>query len=130
MFPSDEYYTYKTGTSQCSGVRVEDKINTDGPAPLDDKSNVALQFFAYGDSPYDSSCDACNTCIGEDGAKEDFCSRFDCTVPTSQLPADNTCTFEGPEFNCVKDVLIPYMNRKIEAGDAAFMAHTGDFISK
>lgn len=39
-------------------------------------------------------------------------------------------TFEGPEYDCVKNVLIPYMNDKIENGDAAFMAHTGDFIRK
>ena len=124
--PSD-YYKYTNGTTYCSGVRVENKINIDGPAPLDNKSDVAVQFFAYGDTPYDSHI---NTCIGDDGNKENDCTRFDCTASTSKLPSDNTCTYEGPEFACVRDSLIPFMNSKIDAGDAAFMAHTGDIISE
>lgn len=103
---------------------MEDSINIDGPAPFTNKTNVALQFFAYGDTPYDSHA---NTCIGEDGTKETECSRFDCT---GELDVGNTCTFEGSEYDCLRDVTIPWMNRMIDAGDAAFMAHTGDIISK
>jgi len=98
------------------------------------KANVAMQFFAFGDTPYDKRCDTCNTCIAEDGVtKQADCTRFDCIlkyITESQLPKDNTCTFEGPDYACVNDVLIPYMNSKIASGDAAFIAHAGDFLGE
>ena len=39
-------------------------------------------------------------------------------------------TFEGEEYNCVQKYTIPYMNKRIADGDAAFMVHAGDFISE
>jgi hypothetical protein len=31
---------------------------------------------------------------------------------------------------CIKDYVIPYMNDKIDAGDAAFIAHCGDILGE
>ena len=124
------YYGYNLDeSSKCNG---DGATNWQGPAPFDDKSNTVVQFFAWGDAPYDSSCDICNTCIAEDGVtKESECTRFDCTVPNKDiesLPIQNTCTYEGYEYICVRDRLIPYMNAKMDGGDASFSVHVGDII--
>ena len=73
--PTDTYYGYTNeGTSICDMTGV---ANWQGPAPFADKSNVAIQFFAWGDTPYDYDCDSCNTCIAADGVtKEDDCTRY------------------------------------------------------
>ena len=103
------------------------KTNVQGPVPFSDMSNVALKFFAFGDTPDDSTI---NTCIGNDGSKENNCTRFNCVGSQSELPPNNTCTYEGPEYACIRDTLIPYMNAKIDAEDAAFMSHVGDLIGE
>ena len=72
-----EYYQYTSAGTQCE---LNGKSNWQGPAPFVDKSNVALQFFAFGDTPYDNTCSTCNTCIGEDGSKEEDCTRYDCIL--------------------------------------------------
>jgi len=113
---------------------LKDEPNWQGPAPFSDKSNVALQLFAFADTPYDSKsgCASCNTCIAEDGiTKEEDCTRFDCILANStlsELPDDNTCTFEGKDYECVEETLIPYMNSQIAAGDAALILHAGDIL--
>lgn len=123
---SSDYYKYTNSTTKCTGANVIQQTNINGPQPLSDKTNVAIQFFAFGDTPYDSHS---NTCIDANGQKEEDCTAWDCTASsTSNLPADNTCTFEGREYECVRDSLLPYMNGRMEGGDAAFVAHTGDFI--
>jgi len=99
-----------------------------GPVPFADKSDVVVQFFAFGDSPYDAKCEKCNTCIAlDDVTQEADCTRFDCLDYTT-LEDDNTCTYEGREYECWRDTIIPYMNSRIDAGDAAFSVHAGDFI--
>ena len=122
-------YSYaNTGTSKCDG---NGSSNYQGPAPLADKSDVAIQFFAFGDTPYDDSCNICNTCLAEDGSKEDDCSRFTCTVSNNNmdtLEIDNTCTYEGNDYICLRDNILPYMNTGTNNGDAAFSAHVGDII--
>ena len=42
------YYEYTADTTKCDGGGAN---NIQGPAPLADKSNVALQLFALGDTP-------------------------------------------------------------------------------
>eukprot|EP01083_Nonionella_stella_P024110 66678_1 len=124
-----DYYQYNNTGTVCP--HLNDEINWQGPAPFANKTNVALQFFAFGDTPYDASCSDCNTCIAANGTVEQDCSRFDCilkNITISKLPADNTCTYEGPEYECVRDNLIPYMNEQIDAGEASFIAHAGDII--
>jgi hypothetical protein len=44
-------YEYTTDTTKCNGSNRD--YNIQGPAPLPDKSDVAFQFFAFGDTPYD-----------------------------------------------------------------------------
>ena len=46
------------------------------------------------------------------------------------LPVNNTCTYEGPEYECVRDSILPYMNDEIAAENAAFIAHAGDIMSE
>ena len=36
----------------------------------------------------------------------------------------------GPEYECVEDSIIPYMNTKMEADEAAFVYHCGDILGK
>jgi hypothetical protein len=47
-----------------------------------------------------------------------------------EMPANNTCTYEGNDYDCVRDSIVPYMNGLIADGDAASIAHIGDFISE
>ena len=86
--------------------------------------NTVLQFFAMGDSPYDQSA---NTCIAKDGSPQQPCTRYDCTR-ANNLPDENTCTYEGTEYKCIKSNIIPYINDKLASGEAAFVVHVGDFI--
>ena len=105
--------------------------NFDGPAPLPDKSNVAIQFFAFGDTPYDGYCETCNTCINN-GVFEQNCTLYDCilkNIGMSGLDPGNTCTYQGPDYSCIQNSLMPYMNAQIALGEAAFIAHCGDFLS-
>jgi len=133
--PTADYYQYTKIGTQCDYLgelfQVPAPENYQGPAPFPDKSNVALQFFAFGDTPYDYACSKCNTCIGEDGTKEDDCTRFDCilsNITMDDLPVENTCTYEGVDYACVRDSIIPYMNSRIAVGDAAFILHAGDIL--
>jgi len=87
--------------------------------------NVALQFFGLGDTPYDENA---NTCVAADGrTKLNPCTLYECTN-IATLAEGNSCTYEGSDYNCVKNHLIPYMNARIAAGDAAFIAHAGDIM--
>ena len=75
-------------------------------------------------------CNTCNTCI-EKGQPVADCNLYDCTVGNSQissLPIDNTCTYEGEDYNCLKDVILPWMQGQTEAGEADFSVHVGDII--
>jgi len=133
--PTVDYYQYTNVGTQCEYLgelfQIPAPDNYQGPAPFTDKSNVALQFFAFGDTPYDNQCSDCNTCYAEDGTKEDDCTRFDCilkNITMDDLPLDNTCTYEGKDYMCVKESIIPYMNSRMDAGDAAFVLHAGDIL--
>ena len=45
------------------------------------------------DSPYDEDCSTCNTCIGENGTKEEDCVRYDCVledIGMPEFPVENT----------------------------------------
>eukprot|EP00581_Thalassiosira_minuscula_P014206 CAMPEP_0183721870 /NCGR_PEP_ID=MMETSP0737-20130205/13999_1 /TAXON_ID=385413 /ORGANISM="Thalassiosira miniscula, Strain CCMP1093" /LENGTH=488 /DNA_ID=CAMNT_0025951933 /DNA_START=886 /DNA_END=2352 /DNA_ORIENTATION=+ len=121
--PPTSYYEYTNDGDECSWQ---------GPAPFEDKSNVAVQFFSLGDTPYDSGCRRCNTCLDEvTGDALASCPYYDCTlkkIDMDQLPVNNTCTYEGTQYKCNKNNLIPDMNRIIDAGDAAFVVHAGDII--
>lgn len=91
---------------------------------------MALQFFAFGDTPYDDDCDTCNTCI-ENGAQVDDCTLYTCTIDNlniSSLPVNNTCTYEGTDFTCLQESILPYMQAQTELGEAEFSVHVGDII--
>ena len=113
------YEYYKSENSKCS---EDNESNWQGPTPR--SNDTVLQFFAFGDVPYD---DNANTCIGEDGLPQIPCTRYDCTTPRL-LPRENKCTYEGSEYKCLKDNIIPYMNDKVAVGNVAFALHVGDII--
>ena len=46
MAPSDGYYTYVQDGTSCE---LDNQRNWQGPAPFSDKSNVIVQFFAFGE---------------------------------------------------------------------------------
>ena len=92
-----------------------------GPAPLPDDSNLVVKFFALGDTPYDGLAKSCIV----NGESIKPCPLYNCQKP-SELPLDNTCTWEGSDFACVQDTIIPYM--KSQAETAAFAMHIGDFV--
>ncbi len=84
-----------------------------------------IDFWAFGDSPYDYLV---NTCLDDDG-NPSTCN--DCAVSNSNmedLPYPNTCTFKGEDFECLKESIIPFMNRKMNGGDGAFQLHVGDIL--
>ena len=88
---------------------------------------MALQFFAFGDTPYD---DISNTCI-ENGIHVEDCALYTCTVSNSDLdslPVNNTCTYKGLHFACLKNSILPYMQAQTEMGEAAFSVHVGDIL--
>ena len=37
-------------------------------------------------------------------------------------------TFEGHQYECMRDLLLPYMNVRVEEGGTVFVAYTGGFI--
>eukprot|EP00986_Skeletonema_menzelii_P006648 scaffold2532_cov79-Skeletonema_menzelii.AAC.9 len=113
------YEYYRSENSKCS---ENNEANWQGPTPRSD--NTVLQFFAFGDVPYD---DNANTCIGIDDLPQISCTRYNC-LEQRLLPIENTCTYEGSEYRCLKDNIIPYINDKVVNGDAAFALHVGDFI--
>ena len=85
-----------------------------------------MQFFVFGDTPYDKFEDTCYTnCGGFDDCWENgdisTCNCEGC---------GNKCTYQGRDYDCVRDSIIPYMNDKIGAGDAAFIAHCGDILGE
>ena len=65
----DDYYEYTTEgqpTCECSRCEQVDNIiqidgtqNIQGPAPLPDKSNVVVQFYAFAGTPYDNDSETC-----------------------------------------------------------------------
>ncbi len=126
--PGDDATVYdytNTGTSCNIGGVAGGGDNIQGPAPLPDKRNVAVDFWAFGDSPYDFLV---NTCLDSNG-NPSTCKN--CAVKNSQmnkLPISNTCTFEGADYKCLRENIIPFMNRKMEGGDGAFQIHVGDIL--
>lgn len=118
---STVYEYTNTGTS----CQIGGGNNIQGPAPLPGKGNVVVDFWVFGDSPYDYLV---TTCLDGNG-NPSTCKN--CAVENSKmnnLPIDNTCTFEGTDYKCLKENIIPYMNRKLEAGDGAFQVHVGDIL--
>ena len=118
-----DYYQYRGSGVDCD---LDGQENIQGPEPFDDKSNVAVQFFVFGDTPYDKFEDTCyKNCEGFDDCWENgdisTCNCGSC---------GNKCTYQGNQYDCIKDYVIPYMNDKIDAGDAAFIAHCGDILGE
>jgi len=69
-----------------------------------------------------------DTCLDKDG---DPSTCKDCAKKNSdmkKMPYPNTCTFEGDDFKCVKESIIPFMNGKMDQGDGAFQVHLGDIL--
>jgi len=115
-------YEYTNTGKTCS---IGGGNNIQGPAPLADKRNVVVDFWTFGDSPYDFLVD---TCLDNNG-KASTCRE--CAVKNSdmkKLPFPNTCTFEGEDFKCLEKSIIPFMNRKMDEGDGAFQVHLGDIL--
>ncbi len=121
-FNDPTVYEYTDTGNSCS---IGGGNNVQGPLPLADKRNVVVDFWAFADSPYDFMVD---TCLDKNG-NDSTCKE--CAVNNSdmkKLPYPNTCTFEGEDFECLKDSIIPYMNRKMNGGDGAFQVHVGDIL--
>ena len=114
--PTKDYYVY-TGSNDGSLPGCGD---FQGPAPFDDRSNIVIQFLAFGDTPYDGSA---ISCINAEGQVEKPCTLYDCT---KDPPYPNTCTYEGSDFRCLRDHTLPYM--KGLSTTAAFAVHIGDFL--
>eukprot|EP00986_Skeletonema_menzelii_P003468 scaffold1052_cov115-Skeletonema_menzelii.AAC.1 len=115
-------YEYTNTGKSCS---IGGGDNVQGPAPLPDKRNVMLDFWAWGDSPYDYMVD---TCLDEN---ENLSTCNECKKENGdidEMPYPNTCTFEGADFKCVKESIIPFMNGKMDQGDGAFQVHLGDIL--
>jgi hypothetical protein len=113
-------YEYTSTGTQCSRTTTGGGNNVQGPAPLADKKNVVVDFWVWGDTPYDYLVDTCldGTC--------NYCSKENSKI--DEMPFPNTCTFEGDDFNCVKDKIIPFINDKMAGGDGAFQVHLGDIL--
>lgn len=111
------YYRY-TGNNPI-GDEDFDCGNIRGPAPFQNGSNIVIQFLAFGDTPYDGQDE---TCIDNTGSKINPCLDYSCRNP----PYPNNCTYEGLEYQCVKDAIIPYMKTRNDT--AAFAVHIGDIL--
>ena len=103
-------------------------------------ANIVLQFFATGDLPYDEEAttivsggnDAkCGTSNSDSPSIADTCSHngvnFACAAG---------CTYQGQEYFCWKDTIIPWMNNPsrpssdtwVSEAKPAFSIHVGDFL--
>ena len=121
-FVDPTVYEYTdTGTTCSAGGDA----NVQGPAPLADKRNVVVDFWVYGDTPYDYLV---NTCLDDNGNPStcDHCAKSNSDM--DEMPYPNTCTFEGEDYKCVRDSIIPFMNSKMDGGDGAFQVHLGDIL--
>ena len=85
-----------------------------------------MQFFVFGDTPYDKTED---TCYRNCGDFDDCWENGDISTCNCES-CGNKCTYQGNQYDCIKDYVIPYMNDKIDAGDAAFIAHCGDILGE
>lgn len=123
--PSDNDPTGYEYTDTGKSCSIGGGNNVQGPTPLSDKSNVVVEFWAWGDSPYDFMVD---TCLDENGDPSTCkgCAKKNSEI--DKIPWPNTCTFEGDDFKCVKDSIIPFTNRKMNDGDGAFQVHLGDIL--
>ena len=68
------------------------------------------------------------TCLNDKG---EAATCKECAVNNNEmkkLSISNTCTFEGEDYKCLKESIIPYVNRKMEEGDGAFQIHVGDIL--
>ena len=137
-------YSYTTNNADCN-VRVTDGVN--GPPIIEHEDNVVIKFWAFGDFPYDQEASPGNerACCDESGglvgctAGQDTCNANDCgTVPDQSNNACSFggtsfrcapgCVFEGREYDCWRDTIVPYMNANAQDSVASFAFFTGDFI--
>ena len=105
-------------------------------------SNVVLQFFALGDFPYDE--ESTTTVTGSDSkcgtSNSDAPKNADqCEYPPNSenvFACTKGCTYEGQEYSCWKDTIIPWMNDSSRTSSStwvteakpAFSVHVGDFL--
>lgn len=107
-------------------------------------ANIVLQFFALGDFPYDE--EATTMVSGGNDAKCGT-SNSDSNSPSIadtcshngvNFPCTSGCTYEGQEYFCWKDTIIPWMNMTnpsrpssatwVSEAKTAFSIHVGDFL--
>ncbi len=68
------------------------------------------------------------TCLDKNG-NADTCKE--CAVENKNMKKmkyPNTCTFEGEDFECLKESIIPFMNSRMDLGDGSFQVHLGDIL--
>ena len=108
---------------------------------------MVIKFWAFGDFPYDEEASPGNerSCCQESGglvgctAGQGTCNANDCGTSPDQT--NNACTFggtsfgcapgcvfEGREYDCWRDTIVPYMNANAQDSVASFGLFTGDFI--
>ena len=135
--PSDYDYEYrKTGTKNRIELCLQPSVGEATKIEVPDPENVHFKFFAIADSPYDPRADTCldangtaqNPCLmypdyGEEACRNCVESGDSCY---DSFPANNTCTYQGGGYNCLKTSVIPHIKSK--SSDALFVGHIGDFL--
>jgi len=142
--PAQEY-GYSTDNDSCD-VKV---INTNGGGDIvEHEDNVVIKFWVFGDFPYDEEATAGNQraccqeggglvtgCIPDQGA----CDAQDCGEEPAQtddaciydsirFKCAPGCVFEGQEYECWRNTIIPWMNMAAQDSVESFAFFTGDSI--
>ena len=135
--PSGYDYEYrKTGTKNRIELWLQPSVGEATKVEIPDPEHVHFKFFALADTPYDPRAD---TCLDANGTDQDPCLMYleygeeacrNCVESGDScfdsFPANNTCTYQGGGYNCLKTSVIPHIKSK--TSEALFVGHIGDFL--
>ena len=140
-------YTYDLDNDDCD-VRVIDG-NTGNPI-IEHEDNVVIKFWAFGDMLYDEEASPGNneraccqerpneglvncrgdqgTCVASNCGETPTQTNLACSFDNTDFRCAPGCVFEGREFDCWRNTIIPYMNNSTQDSEVSFAFFTGDFL--
>lgn len=123
--------------------------NTGNPI-IEHEDNVVIKFWAFGDMLYDEEASPGNneraccqerpneglvncrgdqgTCVASNCGETPTQTNLACSFDNTDFRCAPGCVFEGREFDCWRNTIIPYMNNSTQDSEVSFAFFTGDFL--